>query len=123
VLLDPSGEPLLLDTSRGSMGDPADDVTCMALNFPFFALERPDTWKEAFSVLWGRFWERYRGLSGDTGLLDVAPPFLAWRGLVLASPLWYPELSDEARGRLLTFVETVLATERFSPTLAEAMFR
>jgi aminoglycoside phosphotransferase (APT) family kinase protein len=123
VLLDSSGEPLLLDTSRGSMGDPADDVTCMALNFPFFALERPGAWKDALSVLWRRFWERYLDLSGDTGLLDVAPPFLAWRGLVLASPLWYPKLSDEARARLLTFVETILDTERFSPTLAETMFR
>lgn len=123
VLLDTSGEPVLLDTSRGSMGDPADDVTCMALNFPFFALERPDAWKNAFSVLWHRFWERYLDLSGDSGLLDVAAPFLAWRGLVLASPLWYPELADGARGRLLTFIETVLEADRFSPTLADTMFR
>jgi hypothetical protein len=123
VLFDDSGEPLLLDTSRGSMGDAADDVTCMAMNFPFFALERPDTWKSAFSILWHRFWERYLGLSGDGGLLDVAAPFLAWRGLVLASPLWYPDLTDDARSRLLTFIEAALAAERFSPTLADAMFR
>jgi hypothetical protein len=123
VLFDALGGLLLLDTSRGSMGDPADDVTCMALNFPFFALERPDAWRSALSVLWHRFWERYLGRSGDAGLLDVAAPFLAWRGLVLASPLWYPALADDARGRLLTFVETVLRAERFSPALAESMFR
>jgi hypothetical protein len=122
VLFDASGSPRLLDTSRGSMGDPADDVTCMALNFPFFALERPHTWRSAFSVLWSRFWERYLTLSGDAGTFEVAPPFLAWRGLVLASPLWYPALADEARGRLLTFVETVLKSDRFSPALAETMF-
>jgi hypothetical protein len=122
VLFDTSGEPLLLDTSRGSMGDRADDVTCMALNFPFFALERPHTWKAAFSILWHRFWERYSSLSGDPDLFDVAAPFLAWRGLVLASPLWYPGLADDARGRLLTFVETVLKADRFSPALAETIF-
>jgi hypothetical protein len=123
VLLDPSGEPSLLDTSRGSMGDPADDVTCMALNFPFFALERVETWNGVFSVLWHRFWEHYLDLSGDSGLLEVAPPFLAWRVLVLASPRWYPQLGDDARGRLLTFAEAALTTDRFSPTLADAMFR
>jgi hypothetical protein len=122
VLLDASGDPLLLDTSRGSMGDAADDVTCMALNFPFFALERPNAWRDAFSVLWHRFWQRYSTLSGDVGMFEVAAPFLAWRGLVLASPLWYPALADDARARLLTFVEAVLKADRFSPDLAEAMF-
>jgi hypothetical protein len=122
VLFDAAGEPRLLDTSRGSMGDRADDVTCMALNFPFFALERPHAWGPAFSVLWHRFWDRYANLSGDPGLFDVAAPFLAWRGLVLASPLWYPALADDARGRLLTFVETVLKADRFSPALVETIF-
>ena len=55
-------------------------------------------------------------------MFEVAAPFLAWRGLVLASPLWYPALADDARARLLTFVEAVLKADRFSPDLAEAMF-
>lgn len=122
VLFDAAGELVLLDTSRGSAGEPADDVACMALNYAFFALESPGGWKSAFSVLWSRFWSRYLELSGDAGVLDVAAPFLAWRGLVLASPAWYPNLPIEARSRLLGFVETALTAERFSPELVEGLF-
>ena len=123
VLLDRTGEVRVLDTSRGSMGDAADDVTCMALNFPFFALERPETWERALAALWYGFWSRYLERSGDIGVLDVAAPFLAWRGLVLASPVWYPTLADDSRRRLLDFVETTLKGERFRPESIEELFR
>jgi hypothetical protein len=122
VLFDARDEPALLDASRGCAGDAADDVTCMALNFPFFALERVDAWPR-LSVLWYRFWSHYLELSRDDGLLRVAPPFLAWRALVLASPVWYPKLSGEARARLLAFAETALSAESFAPLSVERMFR
>jgi aminoglycoside phosphotransferase (APT) family kinase protein len=70
----------VLDTSRGSAGDPADDVAALALNY-------------------------------------------AWRGLVMASPAFYPALPGEARNRLLGFVEQALAVERFDPDSAEGLFR
>lgn len=122
VLFDAEGELVLLDTSRGSMGDAADDVTCMAVNFPFFALSAPGSWQSAFSTLWRRFFETYVDASGDRGFFDVAAPFLAWRGLVLASPVWYPELPGEDRRRLLDFVEQTLTAPRFQPELVEALF-
>jgi hypothetical protein len=49
-------ELTLLDASRGCMGDPADDVTCLAINYVFFAIERPTAWKTGFRELWQRFW-------------------------------------------------------------------
>jgi hypothetical protein len=122
VLFDASDQPVLLDASRGGAGDPADDVTCMALNYPFFALEHADTWSR-FSVLWYRFWSRYLELSKDDGVLRVVAPFLAWRALVLASPIWYPKLSPDARTRLLAFAETALSEEVFAPDSVERMFR
>jgi hypothetical protein len=123
VLFDAAGDLVLLDTSRGSAGEAADDVTCMALNYPFFALEGASGWKEAFSVLWYRFWDRYLALSADPAVLEVAAPFLAWRGLVLSSPCWYPNLPPQSRSRLLDFVEAALSAERFSPDLVESLFR
>lgn len=122
VLFDARDEPVLLDASRGCAGEAADDVTCMALNYPFFALERADAWSR-FSVLWYRFWARYLELSRDEGVLRVAAPFLAWRALVLASPIWYPKLSGDARARLLAFAETALSAESFAPASVERMFR
>lgn len=122
VLFDAAGELVLLDTSRGSMGDPADDVICMAVNFPFFALSAPGSWQAAFGRLYRRFFETYLAESGDEGVLDVAAPFLAWRGLVLASPVWYPDLPAESRRRLLDFVEQVLVAERFLPESVESLF-
>jgi hypothetical protein len=123
VLFDGEGKLVLLDTSRGSNGEACDDVACMAINFPFFSLDRPDAWRTVFSRLWYRFFERYLSLTKDDGLFDVIAPFFAWRGLVLASPVWYPKLATSARSRLLDLVETVLVAERFSPDMVEGIFR
>lgn len=112
----------LLDASRGGHGDPADDVTCLAVNFVFFALDAPGAWARALGPLWRAFWKTYLDGSGDRALLEVAAPFLAWRVLVLASPRWYPELSATARDALLGFVEQALAAPRFAPETAEALF-
>jgi hypothetical protein len=122
VVMDATGEPLLLDASRGALGDPADDVCCMAINYVFFALEHPSAWRHALGPLWHRFWTVYRTESDDEALCSVAPPFLAWRGLVVCNPVWYPRVSPEARDRMLAFVEATLAADRFDPHSAEALF-
>ncbi len=113
----------LLDASRGCRGDPADDVTCMAVNYVFFAADRPSTWARGFAPLWRRFWEVYLAQSGDEGLLAAAPPWLAWRCLVVASPAFYPNLPAEARDRVLRFAESQLAREALDPAAAEELFR
>jgi Phosphotransferase enzyme family len=115
----------LLDASRGGHGDPADDVTAMAINFVFFALGAPlpeEAWARSFAPLWRTFLQTYMDATGDEELLEVAAPFLAWRGLVLASPVWYPELGEAARHRLLAFVEAALDADRFDPSLADEVF-
>lgn len=122
VLFDDQGSLRVLDTSRGSLGDPADDVACMAVNFVFFALQDRASWQSAFARLWREFWSRYLTASGDTELLDIVAPFLTWRMLVLACPAWYPNLSGDARERLLSFASAALLAERFEPELAEGLF-
>ena len=109
--------PTLLDTSRGSQGDPADDVTCLSINFLFFGLEHRLLWKRGLGQLWQRFWERYLA-AGDDGVLEVAAPFIAWRVLVLCNPTWYPHLREGDRDRLLRLAERSLASPRFEPAWA-----
>ncbi|WP_437314334.1 phosphotransferase [Sorangium sp. So ce385] len=122
IVFDGASRLTLLDTSRGSQGDPADDVTCLAINYVFFALDAPGAWQGGLGALWRRFWEVYLGWSGAAGVLDAAAPFLAWRALVLANPGWYPAVTPRARGALLTLVERALDVPRFDPADAEGLF-
>ncbi|MGD1090597.1 MAG: phosphotransferase [Bryobacteraceae bacterium] len=108
----------VLDRSRGEFGDPADDVTSLTMNYLFFSLQRAGRLEGALETLFVRFWRRYIEQSGDREMLQVAAPFVAFRGLVMASPLWYPLLADTVRLKLLAFVLAVLESETFDPLKA-----
>jgi Ser/Thr protein kinase RdoA (MazF antagonist) len=123
VLFDDDDRIGVLDTSRGSVGDPADDVVAMTINYVFFALERPGAWERGLGPLWHAFYREYFALRPDVELLDVAAPFLAWRALVLANPRWYPRLSERSRRSLLTLAECALEADRFDLSLAEELVR
>lgn len=101
-------ELALLDASRGAAGEAADDLTALAVNFVFFALDRRGAWAGGLGELWHRLWSRYLAATGDREVLEVAPPWLAWRALVVANPRWYPGLSADGRDRLLTWLEATL---------------
>ncbi len=122
ILFSDAHDLALLDSSRGSMGDPADDVTCLSINYVFFAVEHPEAWRGAFRVLFHRFFELYSQLTGDEELLSVCAPFFAWRGLVICNPVWYPALGAAARNRMLLLIERVLSSERFDPAMADEVF-
>jgi len=120
ILFQEGAEFGLLDRSRGEWGEPADDVTCLTLNYLFFSLQQSGRFEDPWKALFERFWARYLERSGDVEILRVAAPFLVFRGLVLASPVWYPALSDDVRGKLLAFVRAVLAKDEFDPAQAGA---
>ncbi len=105
----------VLDRSRGEYGDPADDVTCITLNYVFFSLQRTGKLEGAFESLFLRFWDRYLEKTGDWELLEVAALYFVFRALVLASPLWYPSLEDSVRKKLLAFILAVLEQQSFDP--------
>jgi hypothetical protein len=105
----------VLDRSRGEWGEPADDVTSMTINYLFFSLCRWGCLRGPFEVLFRLFWETYLRASGDVGVTKAAAPFFAFRGLVLASPVWYPKLSLDVRRRIFRFIENVLDAPRFEP--------
>jgi len=102
-----------LDRSRGEWGEPADDVTAMTINYIFYSLQKYGKLTGIFEHLFELFWENYLKKTGDAEILEVAQPFYAWRGLVVASPVWYPQLEREVRVKLLNFVRNVLTCEKF----------
>ena len=105
----------LLDRSRGEWGEPADDVTCLTMNYLFFSLQRSGRLEGNFETLFRRFWERYLSNSGDAEMLHVAAPFFVFRGLVMAHPVWYPNLSPDVRRKLFNFMQAVLSEDAFDP--------
>jgi hypothetical protein len=105
----------LLDRSRGAWGEPADDVSAMSINYVFFSLQCYGELAGPYERLYDLFWDRYLDRTGDGQLLTVIQPFYAWRALVVASPVWYPNLDASVREALFYFIESVLDTERFDP--------
>jgi aminoglycoside phosphotransferase (APT) family kinase protein len=114
VLFDDALEFQLLDRSRGGWGEPADDVTCMAINYLFFGLQRSGKLAPPFEQLWEVFWRTYLVQTGDSDLLSRVAPFFAWRALVVASPAWY-NVADAVRRALFRFIDAVLDAPRFDP--------
>jgi len=113
VLFQQGTDFTLLDRSRGEWGEPADDLSAMAINYIFFSLQKYGSLGGPFQRLFQIFWERYLELTGDQEILSVVQPFFAWRGLVIASPLWYPRLAPQVRRRIFNFIENVLSTDLF----------
>jgi aminoglycoside phosphotransferase (APT) family kinase protein len=116
VLFDDDTTIWVLDRSRGGWGDPADDVSCMAINYLFFSLQRSGRLAPPFTQLWDVFWQTYMRQTEDQELLAVVAPFFVWRALVLASPHWY-NIADTVRVALFQFIDTILAAPAFDPTL------
>jgi hypothetical protein len=122
ILFDEGTRFTVVDASRGSKGDPADDLTALAVNFPFFALENPAGWARGTGLLWRAFWDGYLSRTGDGEALAVAAPYLAWRALVVACPRFYPRLGAGERAKLLRLARGALE-QGFRPELADELFR
>lgn len=112
----------VLDASRGTCGEPADDVIAMAINFLLFAIDTRGGWN-GLGPLWHRFWTTYLHARPDRELVEVAPPFFAWRALVVCNPRFYPSLSAAGRRTLLGLAETALESHRLEPSSADALFQ
>jgi streptomycin 6-kinase len=115
ILFRPGTDFGLLDRSRGEWGEPADDVSCLTMNYLFFSLQRSGRFEGNLEAVFQRFWDRYLTNSGDIEILQVIAPFFAFRGLVMAHPVWYPTLAEEVRQKLFTFILTVLNEDVFNP--------
>lgn len=104
---------VLLDRSRGSWGEPADDVSCLSINYIHYAIKERGTFEGPFAELFRLFLDAYLEKTGDEGFFEVAQPFFAFRVLVIANPRFYPEDRDEIRRKLLCFGRSVLGEDLF----------
>ena len=104
---------ILLDRSRGPWGEPADDVTALTINYLFFSIKQYGDIRGAYLEGLRLFFDEYINASGDQEIADVAAPFFAFRGAVVANPVFYPELTPEQRKRIFRFVHNVLDDDRF----------
>lgn len=122
-LLFRSGTDLaVLDASRGGVGDPADDLVALSINYLFAGLRRPAAWQDGFRPLWRGFFATYLAGGGDALVFERFAPFFAWRALVLASPAWYPEVSMGVRSTLLAGALDVLSGALIHPEDVESLF-
>jgi len=104
---------VLLDRSRGSWGEPADDVSCLSVNYIHYAIKDRGTFAGPFAELFRLFLEAYLEKTNDGGFFEVAQPFFAFRVLVIANPKFYPKDTTETKRKLIDFGLSVLETERF----------
>ncbi len=104
---------ILLDRSRGSWGEPADDVSCLSVNYIYYAIRDRGAFEGPFAELFRLFLQYYFEKTKDDGFFEVTQPFFAFRVLVIANPKFYPDDTTETKRKLLNFGHSVLETERF----------
>lgn len=104
-----------LDRSRAEYGEPADDVTAMFINYFNHALLDKGDYSGEFKRLGDSFLENYLRETNDYEILETVQPFFIWRGLVIATPVWYPGTPVDVRNKILNFVKNVSDVESFDP--------
>ncbi len=103
----------VLDRSRGEWGEAADDVSSITMNYLFYSMQKYGELAGPFHEMFELFFENYLERTGDRELLEVIQPFYVFRGLVVASTIWYPNLDPGVRKKLFNFINNVLASEVF----------
>lgn len=111
---------ILLDRSRGPWGEPADDITALAINYLFFSVRNHGKVQGAYQEGLEMFFDLYIRSSADEELNEVVAPFFAFRAAVIANPVFYPDLTPEARRKIIRFAENVLSADRFDPRLVNS---
>ena len=115
ILFRGNSEFTVLDRSRGEWGEPADDIASLSINYLFLSLQRSGSFKDPFQSLFKIFWDTYFEIMRDDEMRSVIQPFLAWRGLVIANPIWYPALPHDIRLTIFRFIQNVLRASIFNP--------
>jgi aminoglycoside phosphotransferase family enzyme len=105
----------LLDASREVYGDPADDVTTLAINYIWFAVMQSGGFDGPFAKLFTAFWNNYFKKTRDRNIARTAGIFFAFRGVVVAHPVFYSMQSDGVRRKMIRFVNNVLKDSSFDP--------
>ena len=103
----------VLDRSRGEWGEAADDVSSITMNYLFYSLQKYGELKGPFKEMYELFFNNYIEKTGDMELLKVIQPFYVFRSVVVASPIWYPNLDPAVRTKIFNFINNILDSEEF----------
>jgi hypothetical protein len=87
----------------------------MTINYILYSLLKYGKLAGEFKKLFDIFFQNYLNMTKDEEILKVIQPFYAFRGLVVASPIWYPFHPEGVREKLFAFIKNVLSAERFEP--------
>lgn len=104
---------ILLDRSRGPWGEPADDITALTINYIFFSLIYSGDVRGAYFEALNLFFSEYTELTGDYELFEILAPFYAFRGAVVANPIFYPDIKLYIRLKIFSLIRNVLKHEKF----------
>lgn len=119
----PKVDFILLDRSRGPWGEPADDITALTINYIFFSIKKHHSIAGTYLEGMELFFDEYVRLSGDERIYEVLAPFYAFRGAVVANPVFYPEITQKQRRLILNFVHNILNSERLVPEKVNDLLR
>ena len=108
-----NGDFVLLDASREIWGLPADDLTALSINYIWFALMHRGKFDGPFKELFEIFWKNYFKKTGDRSILSTAALFFAFRGVVVAHPIFYKNQSDQVRRKIFNFIGSALEDKIF----------
>lgn len=103
----------VLDRSRGEWGEAADDVSSITMNYLFYSLQKYGELKGPFKEMFDLFFNNYIEKTGDMELLRVIQPFYVFRSVVVASPIWYPNLDPIVRTKIFNFINNIMDSEEF----------
>ncbi|MCZ7406237.1 MAG: hypothetical protein O8C67_15085 [Candidatus Methanoperedens sp.] len=103
----------VLDRSRGEWGEAADDVSSITMNYLFYSLQKYGKLAGPFKELYELFFNNYLEKTNDIELLRVIQPFYVFRSVVVASPIWYPNLDPGVRTKIFNFIHNILEIEEF----------
>ncbi len=103
----------VLDRSRGEWGEAADDVSSITMNYLFYSLQKYGELAGPFGEMFELFFDNYLERTGDRELLEVIQLFYVFRSLVVASPIWYPNLDTGVRKKLFNYINNILDSEVF----------
>ncbi|HEY9206424.1 MAG TPA: phosphotransferase [Candidatus Methanoperedens sp.] len=103
----------VLDRSRGEWGEAADDVSSITMNYLFYSLQKYGELAGPFHELYELFFDNYLEKTHDEEMCRVIQPFYVFRSLVVASPIWYPNLEPDVRKKLFNFIYNILDNEEF----------
>lgn len=104
----------LLDASRELFGEPADDLTCLALNYIWYAIMQKGNFSGPFKELFDIFWSNYLEKTKDYEINKIAPLFFTFRGFVVAHPIFYKDQSNKVRKKIMKFIKNILSKKEFN---------